>query len=102
MISGKISKKEPYNHNKFSFLAVIPTNLRVKSSIIKNNSSTWIYGIFKLPKIDWNAQFDAVIIGHVKELVSMFGDDFVCKIIKNAIIHGKNLYVHASLYYMEK
>ena len=25
--------------------------LRVKSSIIKNNSSTWIYGIFKLPHL---------------------------------------------------
>ncbi len=25
--------------------------LRVKSSIIKNNSSIWIYGIFKLPHL---------------------------------------------------
>lgn len=56
----KLSKLKLYNYRCFgdveqvidiNNITAFIGNLRVKSSIIKNNSSVWIYGIFKLPHL---------------------------------------------------
>lgn len=51
------------------------------------------YKIQNWENINWDAQFDTIIIGHVQILVTMLGEEFIHTIIKTAIKKGKNLYV---------
>lgn len=52
------------------------------------------YIIKNINKIDWEEDFDTVIIGHVSEIVNIIGDFDVCNLIKQCMKYQKNIYAY--------
>lgn len=53
-------------------------------------NSTQIIKSFK--EIDWNAEFDTVILGHLDVIIKAVGQSFLNDILEKCIIHKKNIY----------
>lgn len=50
------------------------------------------YVIQSIEAVKWEEDFDTVIIGHVNEILSVVGLDFMDQLIKKIIEYGKNIY----------
>jgi len=59
----------------------------VSGDIAKKNNK-----ILNYDKLDWNADFDTVILGHTKDISSIIGRNIIQEILNGCIKYNKNIY----------
>jgi len=66
------------------------------SEIVKTESTKVIKNV---DKINWEENFDTIIIGHINLIKELIGEDFIYKILVNCVKYKKNIYTYDSYLY---
>lgn len=86
------------NHSLCHFTIQDIYDIKYLGNVGKRVSDVLGYGdellnsIKDFSRIDWNENFDTVILGHVKELEELIGTDYIDYFVKNCIRYNKKLY----------
>ncbi|MFI3212908.1 MAG: S8 family serine peptidase [Eubacteriales bacterium] len=63
-----------------------------KTSILLGRRCDKDYIIKNIDSLNWNSNFDTIIIGHVEEIARIVGHEYIKSIIDMAIKHNKQIY----------
>lgn len=66
------------------------------SEIVKTESTKVIKNI---DNVNWEDNFDTIIIGHVNLIKELIGEEFIYKILENCLKYTKNIYTYDSYLY---
>ena len=81
----------------FDIKHTLRTN-RMASEIL-NRSISRDYVIKNIESLDWEMNFDIIILGHIGEIINYIGTDIIKSIIKNAEKYNKVIYSFDTLIY---
>ena len=62
------------------------------ASSVMNQKLDRDYLIQNVENVNWEEDFDTVIIGHINEILGVAGEQFLDQLIGNIVKHGKNIY----------
>lgn len=87
------------NHDLLSFKITGVFDYKYSSNIYKKTANCFfgesIYDgiILKYEDIQWDEDFDTIILGHVNIISNMAGVNFLTKTLENCLRHNKNCYI---------
>lgn len=73
------------------------SNINKKTSELLNSKLRNDYIVKNIDSIDWNSDFDTIILGHTREIEKLTGKNYKSYVIRKAINNGKNIYAFDDL-----
>ncbi|MBE6052537.1 MAG: DUF1611 domain-containing protein [Clostridium sartagoforme] len=74
---------------------------KLGSKIVSKYNNDIIYTIKNVEDLDWDSDFDTLILSHTSEIIKISNEDIVEKIIRLCVIHNKQIYSFDDLSYYE-